>query len=49
MLLCIARLPLQDFATSSLRGEMAKVNEQEGELEEMEEHKTVQRKECEKR
>ena len=40
---------LQDFATSSLRGEVAMENEEEAEMEELEEYKIDKRKEWEKR
>ena len=40
---------LQDFATSSLRGEVAMENEEEAEMEDLEEYKIDQRKEWEKR
>ena len=52
MLLCIVRLScliLQDFATSSLRGEVAMENEEKVKMEKLEEYKIDQRREWEKR
>ena len=43
------RMLLQDFATSSLRGEVAMENEEEAEMEELEEYEIDQRKEWRKK